>query len=306
MTGSFVRVAGLGLFGVALVAGARGLWAQDAAAAQAASTESADTAGTGRRILGGGVDDTSLPQDPDGAGDFTPYRSSVGSVGGFGGTDGSPKNFFGGGHSRAGSEGGGPGGGAGSGSGFNWSRFLTDTTRTGMQFALPRLASGGQGGGMGGQAGGGMSNGGMSSGGMGGGAMGGPGGGGMGMGGGSMFQVGSSLLRSAGMASSGALGNSLTTISRISALPATGLSVPVKSGMFDLHMSVTDLIGGSFLQGLGQQSGGGQGMQGGGGANGMMSGGMSGGSMGGGSGGGPGGGHGGGGSGPRVSLQLKF
>jgi hypothetical protein len=149
--------------------------------------------------------------------------------------------------------------------------------------------------------------GGMNAGGMG---MGGRAGGGMRMGGDSMFRMGDGLLRSLGAASPGSLGSSLNTISQIGELPTKGVSVPLKTSTFDLHMSMTDLIGRSFLQGGHGFGGGESGAGGAGGAAGMSAVGGQGGGLGGPGGvmmGGPGGGKGGGaGSGPRLSLQLKF
>lgn len=224
-------------------------------------------------------------------------------------------------------------------SGFDWSRFLTDTARTGFQFATPRLAGGGSAGSsqfqgpldgnsssFGGAStmgfptgsnfgsGGGGRPGGMSPGGMGGG--GGVGGGG-GMGGASIFQLGSSLLRSLGNSSTGSLGNSFSALSRISDLPSRGVSVPLKSSMFDLHISMQDLLGTGFTHmasggaegGQGGGPGGGPGGPGGGGSPGGSppgGGGPGGGPPGGGPPGGGGGGRGGGAPGARVSLQLKF
>ena len=308
---SSVRVGLLGLVVGSMAHGA--VWAQSVDAGQGSGAERADTAGTGRRILGGGADadSSALPSDPSGgsASNDDGFRSS-------GGTGASVGNYFGGARSS-------------SSNGFNWSRFLTDTTRTGMQFALPRMNSGAGGGGMGGPlssggSGFGMSGaggsgmgfqtgmggaGGMNAGGVG---MGGRAGGGMGMGGDSMFRMGDGLLRSLGAASPGSLGSSLSTISQIGELPTKGVSVPLKTSTFDLHMSMTDLIGGSFLQGghgfggveagAGGGAGGAAGVSGVGGQGGGL-GGPGGGMMGGPGGGGKGGGAG---SGPRLSLQLKF
>lgn len=170
---------------------------------------------------------------------------------------------------------------------FKLPRSITKTTPSGIkfQFAVPRLslAAGER------QRGGGeispLDSSGMQS---------------MGGRGSSMFPSGGDFMHSTDAASEGAFGTPSNAISRSNGSPAggVGVSVPLKTSMFDVKLSMKDLMGGSFSQSAGQASSAGSGsfgLSGGGGAADFGSaGGLR----------GPGGG--GKGPGARISLGLKF
>ena len=83
-------------------------------------------------------------------------------------------------------------------------------------------------------------------------------------------------------------------------MPMGGVAVdvPLKTSMFDVHLSMKDMMGGSFSQNAGNSTSSGSGLFGMTGDSGAASPGAAGGLR------GPGGS--GKGSGPRMSLQLKF
>jgi hypothetical protein len=192
---------------------------------------------------------------------------------------------------------------------FDWSRFLTGVSQTGLHFAVPQLSSqGGQRFGYESSAGvftpgtgtsfgttGSTSTGGSA--------------GARAFGGTSMFDLGNNLLRDLASSSGGSLGASLNFLSGATNY-RTGIALPTKSGL-DLRLSgsLGDVMGTSFSRLSGEGgfgTGGGSGFSSGGiGADGMSggAGGMNASGMGGGA---HGQGKGGGGSGPGLSLKLKF
>ena len=109
-------------------------------------------------------------------------------------------------------------------------------------------------------------------------------------------------MRLAGDASAGGSGSPFNTGSRNGQSQASGVSmvVPLKSSIFDVHMSMKDMMGSTFSPSMGGSASAGSGSFGMagdsgagnfGGANGLR---------------GPGAGGKGGAAGPRMSLQLKF
>jgi len=119
----------------------------------------------------------------------------------------------------------------------------------------------------------------------------------------SMFPSGSGSMRSTGAASDGSPGTPFNMGSMGSrnggmSMGGVGVDVPLKTSMFDVHLSMKDLIGGSFSQNAGNSTSSGSGLFGMTGDSGAASPGAAGGLR------GPGGS--GKGSGPRMSLQLKF
>ena len=117
----------------------------------------------------------------------------------------------------------------------------------------------------------------------------------------SMFDLGDNFLRSMAAASGGALGSSLNTMSQMMSFPHTGIELPGKSSGLDMRLSgsMGNMLGGE----MGRMSGGGGGMRGG--AMGMQSNSFS---SAGDLTGATSGAHGGGGrgSGPGLSLNIKF
>jgi hypothetical protein len=119
----------------------------------------------------------------------------------------------------------------------------------------------------------------------------------------SMFPSGSGSMRSTGAASDGSPDTPFNTGSmgsRNGGMPmgGVGVDVPLKTSMFDVHLSMKDMIGGSFSQNAGSSTSSGSGLFGMTGDSGVASPGTTGGLR------GPGGS--GRGSGPKMSLQLKF
>lgn len=169
---------------------------------------------------------------------------------------------------------------------FGLPRSFTETTSSGIkfQFALPRLSFAGVDHGTGGQGfGSPLDSGGMKS---------------TGSSDFSLFPSGDSSMRSIGAAFGGTSGNPFNTASRNNQASAGGVGVivPLKTSMFDVHLSMKDMLGGSFSQGTGGPGAGSFGLAGDsgvgnfGGAGGLRS---------------PGAG-GRGSSGAKMSLQLKF
>jgi hypothetical protein len=169
---------------------------------------------------------------------------------------------------------------------FGLPRSFTETTSSGIKFqlALPRLSFAGVDHGMGSQGfGSPLDSGGMKS----------TGGSDL-----SLFPSGGSSMRSTGAAFGGTSGNPFTSASRNNQASAGGVGVivPLKTSIFDVHLSMKDMLGGSFSQGTGGAGAGSFGLAGDsgagnfGGAGGLRA---------------PGAG-GRGSSGAKMSLQLKF